>query len=90
MYKWQIAAEKDRKEARDRAYLLIKKNRENKGYFKNAAGRYVERICYCHVCEREPVRVRALEGGECALSICAACADDFNACMTLLSMHKSE
>ena len=83
----QIEAEKERKEARNRAYLLIKKN---KGYFKNAAGIYVERICYCHVCERESVRVRALEGGVCALSICAACADDFNACMTLLSMHKSE
>ena len=49
MYKWQIEEAKARKEARNRAYLLIKKNRENKGYFKNAAGRYVERICYCHV-----------------------------------------
>ena len=89
MYKsrMQIEAEKDRKEARHRAYLLIKKN---KGYFKDAAGKYVERICCCHVCERQRVPVRALEAHAAGCRICAACADDFNACMTLMSMHKGE
>lgn len=89
MYKsrMQIEAEKDRKEARNRAYLLIKKNN---GYFKDATGKYVERICYCHVCERERVPVRVLEAHATGCRICAACADDFNACMTLMSMHKSE
>ena len=89
MYKsrMQIEAEKDRKEARNRAYLLLKKN---KGYFKDAAGKYVERICCCHVCERNRVPVRALEAHAAGCRICAACADDFNACMTLMSMHKSE
>jgi hypothetical protein len=86
-YKWQIEAEKDRKEARNRAYLLIEKN---KGYFKDSAGKYVELIGCCHVCERERVPVRALEAQEYGSRICAACADDFNACMTLMSMHKSE
>jgi hypothetical protein len=86
-YKWQIEAEKDRKEARNRAYLLIKKNN---GYFKDAAGKYVERICCCHVCKRQRVPVRALEAHAAGCRICAACADDFNACMTLMSMHKGE
>ena len=87
MHKLRIEAEKDRKEARNRAYQLIKKNN---GYFKDAAGKYVERICYCHVCERERVPVRVLEAHAAGCRICAACADDFNVCMTLLSMKKSE
>ena len=87
MHKLRIEAEKDRKEARNRAYLLIKKNN---GYFTDAAGKYVERIGYCHVCERKCVPVHALEEHAYGYKICAVCADDLNACRTLLSMKKSE
>jgi hypothetical protein len=84
--RFQVKAENMRKKTRNRVYLLLKKN----GYFKDAAGKYVERICYCHVCERERVPVRALEAHAAGCRICAACADDFNACMTLMSMQKSK
>ena len=83
MKKWQIEEEKDRKIARKQVYLLIKKKN---GYFKDAKGNYIERISYCTVCERERVPVRALEDGACPFCICPACARDYQACDTLLSM----
>ena len=87
MKKWQIEAEKDRKIARNRVYQLIKKNG---GYFKNAAGKYIERISYCTVCERERVPIRALEDGAYPFCICPACARDYQACLVLLSMKNSK
>jgi hypothetical protein len=87
MKKWQIEEEKDRKIARNRVYQLIKKNG---GYFKNATGKYIERISYCTVCERERVPIRALEDGACPFCICPACARDYQACATLLSMKNSK
>ena len=87
MKKWQIEKEKDRKMALNRVYHLIKKNG---GYFKNAAGKYIEGISYCTVCERERVPIRALEDGVCPFCICPACARDYQACATLLSMKNSK
>ena len=92
MKKWQIEAEKDRKIARNRVYLLIKENDRyfKDGYFKDAKGKYIERISYCTVCERERVPIRALEDGVCPFCICPACARDYQACATLLSMKNTK
>ena len=92
MKKWQIEEEKDRKMARNQVYHLIKKNDMyfKDGYFKDAKGKYIERMSYCTVCERERVPVRALEDSVCPFSICPACARDYQACDTLLSMKNGK
>ena len=91
-WKWQIEEEKDRNMARNQVYLLIKKNDRyfKDGYFKNAKGKYIERISYCTVCERERVPVRALEDGACPFCICPACARDYQACLVLLRMKNGK
>ena len=81
-WKWQIEEENDRKKIRNRVYLLLK---EHKGYFKNAAGEYVDVTSDCVVCEEKQVEVRVLEDGVCPFCICRACAKDYQACFTLLA-----